>query len=268
MSAPDILQRILATKHEEVAAAKLVRSLAELRALARDQAKPRDFIGALRAKHEKKQPAIIAEIKKASPSAGVFRNNFDPAAFAASYEQHGAACLSVLTDSQYFQGKPEDLRVARAACQLPVLRKDFIVDPYQIFEARDMGADCILLISGAISLNLMQELEGTAHELGMAVLVESHHAAELDDALKLQTPLIGINNRDLKRFIVDISITLELKSRITADRIVVAESGVTSPEIVKKLSDAGVNTYLIGGAFMQYSDPGQALAMLFADKNH
>lgn len=263
MSTPDILQRILATKQEEVVAAKSLRSIAELRALARDQAAPRDFIGAIRAKHEKKQPAIIAEIKKASPSAGVFRSDFDPAAFAASYEQHGAACLSVLTDSQYFQGKPEDLKVARAACQLPVLRKDFIVDPYQIFEARAMGADCILLISGAVSLTLMQELEGVAYELGMAVLVESHSAVELDDALKLQTPLIGINNRDLKQFIVDISITLELKFKIAADRIAIAESGVTSPEIVKKLSDAGVNTYLIGGVFMQHSDPGQALAALF-----
>lgn len=265
---PDILQKILATKREEVAAAKSFRSLTELQALARDQPAPRDFIGAIRAKHEKKQPAIIAEIKKASPSAGVFRDDFDPAVFASSYERHGAACLSVLTDSPYFQGKPEDLQAARAACRLPVLRKDFMVDCYQVFEARAMGADCILLISGALSLALMQELEGIAHELGMVVLVESHNAAQLEDALKLQTPLIGINNRDLKRFVVDISITLELQSRITADRIVITESGVSSAEIVKKLSDAGVNTYLIGGAFMKHHDPGEALTMLFANKNH
>ncbi|MDO8348301.1 MAG: indole-3-glycerol phosphate synthase TrpC [Rugosibacter sp.] len=273
----DILKKILAVKHEEVAAAQAKKPLSALRAEAAAQAVPRDFVGAIRLKmsgqkvgagntanRAQRQVAVIAEIKKASPSQGVIRADFRPAEIAADYAQHGAACLSVLTDRQFFQGAPEYLREARAACALPVLRKDFLVDPYQVHEARAMGADAILLIVAALSLAQMQEMEGIAQELGMAVLVESHDAAELDLALQLQTPLIGINNRNLRSFEVSLDTTLSQLHRIPPERIVVAESGISTPAAVATLHDAGVRTFLVGEAFMRAPSPGAELARLFA----
>jgi indole-3-glycerol phosphate synthase len=265
----DILQKILATKRAEVAAAKANVPLAELRARAREAAPARDFVDAIRAKHAAGKPAVIAEIKKASPSAGVFRAelgadaSFDPARFAASYAQHGAACLSVLTDRDYFQGSAEDLIAARAACALPVLRKDFVVDAYQVVEARALGADAVLFIMGALPIEQFRELESLAAELGLAVLAESHSEPELAQALTLKTPLIGINNRDLTRFVTDINTTLVLMGAVPADRVVVTESGIGSRETVMQMSRNGVNTYLVGGAFMQKPDPGVELARLF-----
>ncbi len=258
----DILQRILAVKREEVAAARAQKPLAALRAEAEAQPPPRDFAGAIRAKVSRGGTAVIAEIKKASPSKGVIRTDFRPAEIARSYAAHGAACLSVLTDRQFFQGAPEYLQEARAACALPVLRKDFIVDEYQVVEARAMGADCILLIVAAVAR--MRELEALAHELGMAVLVEVHDAAELDLALQLRTPLIGINNRNLRTFEVSLQTTLDLLPRIGSDRIVVTESGIATPSEVALMRGNGVNAFLVGEAFMRASDPGDALRQLLA----
>ncbi|MFN3545115.1 MAG: indole-3-glycerol phosphate synthase TrpC [Thiobacillus sp.] len=260
----DILDRILATKHDEVVAARSLVSLAEMRARAEAAPPPRDFVGALRAKLGAAKPAVIAEIKKASPSKGVIRPDFQPAEIAASYEAGGAACLSVLTDVQYFQGSADYLRAARAACRLPVLRKDFIVDPYQVYEARAMGADCILLIVAALETKAMQALEALALELGMAVLVESHDAAELEAALTLQTPLMGINNRNLRTFEVSLDTTLSLLPKIGDERIVVTESGITAPADVATMRSHGVNAFLVGEAFMRAPDPGAELARLFA----
>ena len=260
----DILNKIIATKHEEIADALAVKPLAALEAEAAAQPAPRDFIGAIRRKLSCGQPAIIAEIKKASPSKGVIRPDFHPAEIAQSYEKHGAACLSVLTDRQYFQGAPEYLQAARAACTLPVLRKDFMVDRYQVTEARAMGADCILLIAAALSLPQMQELEAQAHAYGMAVLVEVHNGEELDAALRLKTPLLGINNRNLRTFDVTLDTTLGLLSRIPADRIVVTESGIVTPQDVAKMRHHQVNAFLVGEAFMRAPKPGEELARLFA----
>ena len=278
----DILQKILAVKREEVSAAQSAKSLAALHAEADAQSPPRDFAGAIRekigAKVSRRDTAVIAEIKKASPSKGVIRPDFRPGEIAASYAAHGAACLSVLTDRQFFQGAPEYLIEARAACALPVLRKDFIVDAYQVVEARAMGADCILLIVAAFFpplprggegrgegvVSQMHELEALAHELGMAVLVEVHDAAELDLALQLKTPLIGINNRNLRSFEVSLQTTLCLLARIPSDRIVVTESGIFAPADVALMRDHGVNAFLIGEAFMRAPDPGIELARLFA----
>ncbi|MCK6407316.1 MAG: indole-3-glycerol phosphate synthase TrpC [Rhodocyclaceae bacterium] len=260
----DILKKILATKVEEVAAASAVKSLAAVRAEAEAQPAPRDFAGALLAKVAAGKPAVIAEIKKASPSKGVLRADFRPAEIAASYEKHGAACLSVLTDRQYFQGAPEYLQAARAACALPVLRKDFLVDPYQVFEARAMGADAILLIVSALSLARMQEFEAIASGLGMSVLVEVHDGDELDLALQLKTPLIGINNRNLRTFEVSLQNTLDLLPRIPADRLVVTESGILAPGDVALMQQHAVHAFLVGEAFMRAPDPGSALATLFA----
>jgi indole-3-glycerol phosphate synthase len=260
----DILEQILATKRDEVALALTRVSLAQMRARAEAAPPPRDFVGALRAKIAAGKPAVIAEIKKASPSKGVIRPDFKPAAIAASYEAGGAACLSVLTDLQYFQGAAVYLQVARAACSLPVLRKDFIVDPYQVFEARAMGADCILLIVGALELPAMQELEALAMDLGMAVLVESHDGDELDAALTLKTPLMGINNRNLRTFDVSLDTTLALLPKIDGDRIVVTESGILTPADVEKMLSHDVNAFLVGEAFMRAPDPGAELARLFA----
>jgi len=260
----DILEKILATKRAEIAAGLAAVSLAEMRARAEAAAAPRDFVGALRAKLAAGQPAVIAEIKKASPSRGVIRPDFRPAAIAASYEQGGAACLSVLTDAQYFQGSAEYLQEARAACALPVLRKDFLVDPYQVYEARAMGADCILLIVAALELPQMQALEALALELGMAVLVESHDAAELAAALTLKTPLQGINNRNLRSFEVSLGTTLALLPKIGGERIVVTESGILAPADVARMRSQGVNAFLVGEAFMRAADPGVELARLFA----
>lgn len=260
----DILNRIITTKHEEIAAARAVKPLAAVEAEAVAQAVPRDFVGAIRSKIAAGQPAVIAEIKKASPSKGVIRPDFKPADIARSYAQHGAACLSVLTDRQYFQGCPEYLQQARAACALPVLRKDFMVDAYQVAEARAMGADCILLIAAALSLPDMQALEAQAMGYGMAVLVEVHNGEELDAALQLKTPLLGINNRNLRTFDVTLDTTLGLLPRIPHDRIVVTESGILKPEDAALMRANKVDTFLVGEAFMRAAEPGEELARLFA----
>jgi indole-3-glycerol phosphate synthase len=261
----DILTRIVAVKTEEVARAKGARPLAALRAEARHGQPVRDFAGALRARIAAGSPAVIAEIKKASPSRGVLRERFDPAAIAASYARHGAACLSVLTDEQFFRGALEHLQQARAACTLPVLRKDFTLDPYQVYEARAAGADCILLIVAVLEAARMQELEAIALELGMAVLVEVHDAAELERALALKTPLIGINNRNLYTFETRLETTLDLLDRIPPDRIVVSESGILTSEHVGMLRSHGVGCFLVGEAFMRAADPGVELGRLFAE---
>jgi indole-3-glycerol phosphate synthase len=281
----DILNKILAVKQAEVAAAKRAEPLEAVRAVAERAPPARDFVGALRAKIAAGKPAVIAEIKKASPSKGVLRADFHPAEIAASYAGHGAACLSVLTDQDFFQGSPEYLRAARAACALPVLRKDFMIDPYQVYEARAMGADCILLIvaaflpagEGAVNdhlppfakggrggISAMQDLEALAHSLGMAVLVEVHDGHELDAALQLQTSLIGINNRNLRTFEVTLQTTLGLLARIPKGRITVTESGILGPEDVRLMRANGVDAFLVGEACMRAPDPGVALARLFA----
>ncbi|NTV96708.1 MAG: indole-3-glycerol phosphate synthase TrpC [Thiobacillus sp.] len=259
----DILNKILAVKAEEVAAARAARSLAAVREAAAAQPAARDFVGAIRAKIAAGESAVIAEIKKASPSKGIIRADFRPAEIAAGYEKGGAACLSVLTDRQFFQGCDDYLMEARAACALPVLRKDFMIDPYQVYEARAMGADCILLIVGALSLAQMQELEAVAMELGMAVLVESHDGAELDQALQLRTPLIGINNRNLRTFETRLETTLDLLPRIGPERIAVTESGILAPADVALMRRNGVHTFLVGEAFMRAGDPGTELSRLF-----
>ena len=260
----DILKRILAVKREEVAAASAVRPLAAVRAGAEAQPAARDFVGAMKRKVGSGGAAVIAEIKKASPSKGVIREDFSPAEIAADYAKHGATCLSVLTDRQFFQGSEAYLREARNACSLPVLRKDFLVDAWQVFEARAMGADAILLIVAALPLAQMQEMEAIAHNLGMAVLVECHDAAELDIALQLTTPLVGINNRNLRSFEVTLDTTLSQLGRIPADRIVVTESGILQPEDVGLMRAAGVHAFLVGEAFMRAASPGAELARLFA----
>lgn len=260
----DILKKILAVKAQEVAAAKPVKPLPQLRAEAERAAPARDFVGAIRNKIAAGQPAVIAEIKKASPSKGVIRADFRPTEIAASYALHGAACLSVLTDEQFFQGSAEYLKQARAACDLPVLRKDFMVNEYQIYQARAMEADAILLIAAALTLKQMQAFEALAHKLGMAVLVEVHDGEELDVALQLTTPLIGINNRNLRTFEVSLQTTLDLLPRIPDERIVVTESGIFTSQDVKMMREQRVNSFLVGEAFMRAKDPGAELARLFA----
>jgi len=259
----DILNKILAVKREEVAAAQATKPLAAIRADAEAQSKPRDFAGAIQQKVGAGETAVISEIKKASPSKGVIRPDFRPAEIAADYEKHGAACLSVLTDRQFFQGCADYLQQARAACALPVLRKDFMIDPYQVFEARAMGADAILLIVAALSDVQMAELEDLAISLGMAVLVESHDAGELDRALKLKTPLQGINNRNLRSFEVSLDTTLSQLARIPADRIVITESGILTPADVALMKQHKVDAFLVGEAFMRAPSPGAELARLF-----
>jgi indole-3-glycerol phosphate synthase len=259
----DILRRILATKADEVAAAKRARSTAEVLAAARAGDPVRDFEAALRTRIAAGRSAVIAEIKRASPSKGVLRPIFDPPAIAARYEAGGAACLSVLTDRPYFQGAPEYLTAARAAVALPALRKDFIVDEYQIAEARAWGADAILLIVAALDDARLVAFESCARDLGLAVLVEVHDGTELDRALKLATPLIGINNRNLRSFEVSLATTLDLLPRIPADRLVVTESGILTPADVATMRAHGVHAFLVGEAFMRAADPGQALATLF-----
>ncbi len=259
----DILKKILAAKRDEVAAAAAARPLASVRAAAEGQSAPRDFVGAIRSRLALGRAAVIAEIKKASPSKGVIREDFRPAEIAADYERHGAACLSVLTDRQFFQGSEAYLREAREACSLPVLRKDFLVDPYQVHEARAMNADAILLIVAALTLAQMREMEAIALSLGMGVLVECHDAAELDVALQLKTPLIGINNRNLRSFEVSLETTLGQLHRIPSDRIVVTESGISAPADVATLRGGGVHAFLVGEAFMRAASPGAELARLF-----
>jgi indole-3-glycerol phosphate synthase len=260
----DILNKILAVKHQEVAAALAAKPLAAIRAEAEAQPAPRDFTGAIRHKIAAGQAAVIAEVKKASPSKGVLRADFRPAEIAASYEAHGAACLSVLTDRQFFQGAIDYLQAARAACALPVLRKDFLVDAYQVFEARAMGADAILLIAAALDLPTMQDFEAIAGSLGMAVLVEVHNGDELDLALQLNTPLLGINNRNLRSFEVSLQTTLALLPRIPSDKIVVTESGILAASDVALMRQHAVHAFLVGEAFMRAPEPGEALAGLFA----
>jgi indole-3-glycerol phosphate synthase len=264
----DILNQIVAVKHEEIAAAQKKVPLAAMRADAESRVLTRDFEGALRAKIAKGQAAVIAEVKKASPSKGVLRADFIPADIAQSYAEGdgtvSAACLSVLTDKQFFQGSVDYLKQARASCGLPVLRKDFMVDPYQIYEARAMGADCILLIAACLDDARMAELEAIAHGLDMAVLVEVHDGAELDRALKLKTRLVGINNRNLRTFEVSLQTTLDLQKQVPADRLLVTESGILNSADVKQMRDAGIHAFLVGEAFMRAPEPGLALAELFA----
>jgi indole-3-glycerol phosphate synthase len=259
----DILERILATKRAEVEAARVAVPLSEIKERSKEAPPVRDFVSSIESRIAAGRPAVIAEIKKASPSKGLLRERFDPAAIARSYEAGGAACLSVLTDREYFQGAPEHLGEARAACGLPVLRKDFVVEPWQVYESRAMGADGILLIASALARQDMQGLEGAARSLGMAVLVEVHNGEELESALTLETPLIGINNRDLRTFRTRLETTLDLLPAIPKGRIVVTESGISSPVDVGRLRGAGVGAFLVGEAFMRAPEPGRALADLF-----
>ena len=258
----DILQKIVAVKREEVAAARARRDLPSLRREAEAMGGQRDFVVGLRRSVQERGAAVIAEVKKASPSKGVLRVDFRPAEIASSYERHGAAALSVLTDERFFQGSSAALEAARAVCSLPVLRKDFMIDSYQLFEARAMGADCILLIAAILGDAELAEFEATAFALGMAVLVEVHDDAELDRALKLRTPLVGINNRNLRTFEVSLETTLAMWARVPAERIVVSESGIHAPADIERLRAAGVHAFLVGEAFMRAPDPGAALASL------
>jgi indole-3-glycerol phosphate synthase len=260
----DILNRIVEVKRHEIRAARARRDLASLRRDAESLGGVRDFLGAMRAKISTGQAAVIAEIKKASPSKGVLREHFVPADIAESYERGGAACLSVLTDEQFFQGSVAYLEQARAACALPVLRKDFMVDPYQVFEARAMGADCILLIAACLDDAEMADLEAQALSLGLMVLVEVHDGFELDRALRLKTPLVGINNRNLRTFEVTLDTTLGLLKNVPADRLLITESGVLARSDVDRMRSAGVSAFLVGEAFMRAADPGVALGALFA----
>jgi len=259
----DILQKILAVKRDEIAAASRVLPLSAIRAEAQQAAAPRDFLGAVRAKIAAGWPAVIAEVKKASPSKGVLREDFDPVEIAKSYASHGAACLSVLTDIRFFKGHRDYLTQARTASGLPVLRKDFMVDPYQIYESRAMGADCVLLIVAALDDRRMSELEAIAHSLDLAVLVEVHDAMELERALRLRTPLLGINNRNLRTFETRLETTLELLPKIPPDKLVVTESGIVSRAHVERMRAANVHAFLVGEAFMRADDPGVALGELF-----
>ncbi len=259
----DILQEIVSVKRHEVAAAKKRKSFEAMRADAHSRVLTRDFVGAMRLRIAAGHSAVIAEVKKASPSKGVLREDFIAADIAQSYAEHGAACLSVLTDVQFFQGSIDYLKQARASCHLPVLRKDFMVDPYQIYESRAMGADAVLLIAAVLDDAALGEFEALAHSLDMAVLVEVHDGAELVRALRLKTPLIGINNRNLKTFEVSLQTTLSLLGEIPSDRLVVSESGIRSREDVSQLRSAGVRAFLVGEAFMRVDEPGQALAALF-----
>jgi indole-3-glycerol phosphate synthase len=261
----DILNKIVAVKRQEVAAAIKRKPLEAMRFDAESRMQTRDFTGALRAKIAAGKPAVIAEIKKASPSKGVLRVDFIPADIAQSYAEHGAACLSVLTDKDFFHGSADYLKQARASCGLPVLRKDFIIDPYQVYESRVMGADCILLIAACLDDVQMKALEALAFSLDMAVLVEVHDRAELDRALKLKTPLLGINNRNLQTFEVSLDTTLTLLKHVPADRLLVTESGVSTAADVARLREAKIHAFLVGEAFMRADDPGVALAALFPD---
>ena len=260
----DILEKIVAVKRQEVAAALARKPLSAMRADAESRVLTRDFVGAMRAKIAAGLPAVIAEVKKASPSKGILRPDFIPADIAQSYAEHGAACLSVLTDQQFFQGSIDYLKQARASCDLPVLRKDFMVDPYQVYEARAMGADCILLIAACLDDAQMQSLEALAMSLDMAVLVEVHDGAELQRALQVKTPLLGINNRNLKTFDVSLDTTLGLIKDVPAGHLLVTESGISTVADVQRMRAAGVQAFLVGEVLMRADEPGQALAELFA----
>lgn len=260
---PDILKRILARKVEEIDERHRQVGLQSLMEKAAAADNPRGFIASIEQRIKKGQAAVIAEIKKASPSRGILRENFEPAQIAASYEQGGATCLSVLTDVDFFQGADSYLLQARAACKLPVLRKDFIIDPYQVYEARVLGADCILLIVAALGDAMLQELLGLSHTLGMDVLVEVHDREELERALKIDAPLVGINNRNLRSFETSLDVTLELLKHMPADRIVVTESGIHTREDIALMRSNNVNAFLVGEAFMTAPEPGEKLAELF-----
>jgi len=262
----DILDRIVAVKRDEVAAGRASCDLAAMRARAEAQGGARDFVGAMRARIATGDAAVIAEIKKASPSKGVLRADFKPAEIAAGYERHGAAALSVLTDVPFFQGAAEYLAAARAATSLPALRKDFIIDAWQVFESRALGADAILLIVAALDDAELRDFEALAAGLGMAVLVEVHDGGELERALALRTPLVGINNRNLRTFEVSLETTLTLLARVPGDRVVVTESGIVGAGDVRRMRAAGVDAFLVGEAFMRASDPGAALSELFGAK--
>jgi indole-3-glycerol phosphate synthase len=259
----DILKKIVAVKHEEIALASQMKSFQAVRADAESRVLTRDFVGAIQRKIANQEAAVIAEIKKASPSKGVLRADFIPADIAQSYAEHGAACLSVLTDVQFFQGSSDYLKQARASCDLPVLRKDFMVDAYQIYESRAMGADCILLIAACLNDAQMADFEAVAHDLGMAVLVEVHDAAEFERALKLKTPLLGVNNRNLRTFEVSLDTTLTLMTQLPPQKLLITESGIATREDVLRLRQAGVHAFLVGEAFMRAPEPGEALAELF-----
>jgi indole-3-glycerol phosphate synthase len=265
----DILDKIVATKKIEIARSLKQISLGNQREIAelnnKDALlKPRGFIHAIQNKIAAGKAGVITEIKKASPSKGILRENFNPAQIAQSYEKHGAACLSVLTDVDYFQGSNTFLKEARSACSIPVLRKDFTIDPYQVYEARAIGADAILLIVACLELNQMKELEACAHELGLDVLVEVHNAPELEQALELKTPLLGINNRNLKTFEVTLQTTLSLLSMVPKDKTLVTESGILGRADVQLMRDNQINAFLVGEAFMRAVDPGAALSELFS----
>jgi indole-3-glycerol phosphate synthase len=259
-----ILEKILKVKRAEVAASRKRVPQAEVEQRAREAAPPRDFVAAIRKKISAGMPAVIAEIKRASPSKGLLRAQFDPAQIAKSYEAGGAACMSVLTDKEFFQGAPEHLIAAKAACELPALRKDFVVEPYQVYESRAMGADCILLIAACLSSEEMAGLEALAHKLGMAVLVEVHDSAELEKANGLKTPLVGINNRNLRTFETRLDTTLDLVARIPAGRIIVTESGIATKGDVARLRAGGINAFLVGESFMRAAEPGLALREIFS----
>lgn len=263
MSTPDVLKKILQRKTEEVSAASVQVSLAQQAELAAQADAPRGFLNAMRSHITSGKAAVIAEVKKASPSKGLLRENFDPVAIAQSYAKHGAACLSVLTDRDFFQGDNRYLQQARAACDLPVIRKDFLIDPYQVYEARAIAADCILLIVSALDDAQLQDLSALAADLGMDVLVEVHDREELHRALRLPCPLLGINNRNLRTFETRLETTLELLSEVPADRLLVTESGILQPEDVALMREASVHGFLVGEAFMRAPDPGLALNQLF-----
>ena len=259
----DILSQIVTVKREEVTASQRQKPLAAVRMDAESRLQTRDFVGAMRRKIAAGHCAVIAEVKKASPSKGVLRADFIPADIAQSYAQFGAACLSVLTDRQFFQGQPDFLKQARASCALPVLRKDFMIDPYQVYESRVMGADCILLIAACLDDAQMADMEALALSLDMAVLVEVHDGVELERALKLKTPLIGINNRNLKTFEVSLDTTLSLMAQVPENRILVTESGIALSADVERLRAAGIQAFLVGEAFMRAEEPGVALTEMF-----
>jgi indole-3-glycerol phosphate synthase len=263
----DILHKILSVKADEVAAAKKNRDFASLRSDVESNQEARTslrgFEASLRSKISAGHAGVIAEVKKASPSKGILRPDFQPAQIAQTYAAHGAACLSVLTDVQFFQGSPDYLQQARAACPIPVLRKDFMIDPYQVYEARSWGTDCILLIVAALDHGLMAELEACAHDLGMGVLVEVHDAAELSAALRLKTAMLGINNRNLRTFETSLQTTIDLLPGIPSEKLVVTESGILKPEDVRQMRDADVHAFLVGEAFMRAPDPGVELSRLF-----
>lgn len=260
----DILNKIVAVKRTELASALERRSLAVMRADAESRIQTRDFEAALRQRMDAGRNAVIAEIKKASPSKGVIRADFEPADIAQTYAEHGAACLSVLTDQQFFQGSVDYLKQARASCQLPVLRKDFLIDPYQVYESRVMGADAILLIAACLDDAQMRDMEAIARDLFMAVLVEVHDADELERALRLKTPLLGINNRNLRNFEVSLDTTIALKASVPSDKMVITESGIAERADVARMNAAGVHGFLIGETFMRAPDPGAAMASLMA----